>query len=297
MIVIRALKLHFLTNMEGYEFNGRIIKPHWSRNWGDQIALSLIKALSDNVVQTKFDTTITEDNIFGLLGAGQEFGKKDGKLLSIGSVMNYTQPNDFVWGTGCIDQKQVGFKPKKITAVRGPLTRHEITSIGWECPEIYGDPVLLLPKVLGLEKAKKYKYGIIPHYVEFLHEDGLKILKHLENLGYKIIDICSGNINFVDEVSECERILSSSLHGLIIADAYNIPNARIIITDKLAGSHFKFVDYCMSVHRRIEWGINISEKTTNSDINKIPLNDKIYFNEDRLLEAAPWHLADFKNIL
>ena len=48
---------------------------------------------------------------------------------------------------------------------------------------------------------------------------------------------------FVDELVSCEMIFSSSLHGLIIADAYNIPNRRVIFGNKLIGGDFKFNDY------------------------------------------------------
>jgi hypothetical protein len=40
--------------------------------------------------------------------------------------MLFTQPDDIVWGTGCIDYGQIGKIPKKIYAVRGPLTRNEL---------------------------------------------------------------------------------------------------------------------------------------------------------------------------
>ena len=283
--------------MNEHIFNDRAIKPHWSKNWGDQIALMLLKALSDKVVNRNFSNSIKEENIFGLLKPSQENGRKNGKLISVGSVMNYTQPNDFVWGTGCISQKSVGKKPKHVSAVRGPLTRHEITSLGWACPEIYGDPVLLMPMVHSIKPKHKYKWGIIPHYVEFESETGLKTLKNLERLGFKIIDICSGNMEFLNELEECDRILSTSLHGLIISDAYGIPNARVSITGNLVGNHFKFVDYFMSVHRPIQWTQVLTDKTTMADIDKLQLNDKIYFDANKLLNAAPWYLDNFRTIL
>ena len=80
-------------------FNNREVKPNWRTNWGDNIALTLIKALSDNICQRNFLKKIESEHIFGLLKPEQQSGLKNGKLVSIGSVMNYTMPNDFVWGT------------------------------------------------------------------------------------------------------------------------------------------------------------------------------------------------------
>ena len=268
-------------------FNNREIKPNVCDNWGDSIALDLIKGLCSN----NFSTAINDDHIFNLCGHN-----KNGKLISVGSVMNYTMSNDFVWGTGCIKQGSIGEKPKEITAVRGALTRHELILAGYDCPQVYGDPVLLLPLIYPLRTDFKYKWGIIPHYIEFVNEFGLSTLKNLEKLGFKIIDICTPGTEFLQQIAECENILSSSLHGLIVSDAYGIPNGRVSITNKLIGSHFKFVDYFTSVDRSIDWSVQLSPTTTMNHIDKIILNDKIRFDSDNLLSSAPWHLKTFNQI-
>jgi len=278
-------------------FNGRQIKPHWTKNWGDNIAFELFNALSGKTIEKIHSKKLEKGNIFGLLEPSQQQGRKNGKLVSIGSVMNYTMPKDFVWGTGCIKQGSIGRKPRKITAVRGPLTRHECESQGWTCPRLYGDPALLMPLVYDLKSAAKYKFGIIPHYIEFETEFGIKTLENLERLGFKILDICSGTINFLEELSECENIFSSSLHGLIIADAYGVPNARVNISNQLVGSHFKFIDYCMSVDRQVDWGYQLTPDTTLSQLMAIKLNDKISFDSQSLFDAAPWFLPEFKDVL
>lgn len=55
--------------------------------------------------------------------------------------------NTEVWGAGIIDgTKKLRYKPKKVYAVRGPLTRKVLLAQGVKCPEIYGDPALLVAK-------------------------------------------------------------------------------------------------------------------------------------------------------
>lgn len=49
----------------------------------------------------------------------------------------------------------------------------------------------------------------------------------------------------IKQIKQCKYIASSSLHGLIIADAYHIPNIRIVDYDTFAypACNYKFEDY------------------------------------------------------
>ena len=94
--------------------------------------------------------------------------------------MLFTKPNSIIWGTGCIDKGMIGEKPSKVYAVRGPLTREELLKKGIECPEVYGDPALLYPMIYNPKVEKKYKWGIIPHYIEFESARDRKVIKNLE---------------------------------------------------------------------------------------------------------------------
>lgn len=196
--------------------------------------------------------------------------------------MIFTKPNDIVWGTGCIGYGQVKTPPKKIYAVRGPLTRKELIKKGIECPEIYGDPALLFPEIYNPSRRTKYTYGLIPHYIDFTDPTSLSIIKDLESKGVKIINITSGVFHFIDELLQCKNILSSSLHGLIMSDAYNIPNVRIKLSDKLVGGDFKFDDYHLSVGKPI----GISEL---QNFKTLKYSCDIKWDKDKLLEAGPWN--------
>ena len=210
--------------------------------------------------------------------------------------MHFTNTDTMVWGTGCIDEKMVGEKPKKIYAVRGPLTQQELELKGWECPEVYGDPALLYPMIYNPQIEKKHKWGFIPHYIEFEEDKDLEVIYHMESLGFQIIDVCSGTEKFVDEILECENIISSSLHGLIAADAYGIPNARVNVSNKLIGGDFKFKDYCYSVERELDYGYQLTKETTVENIMDLHFNKSITFDREKLLESAPWNYEENKEL-
>ena len=163
-------------------------------------------------------------------------------IYSCGSILQFTKPNSIVWGSGFMSISKV---PKTITvlAVRGPLTRQCLLKQGIPCPEIYGDPALLLPKFYNPDITKKYRIGIIPHYIEHT-----LVGNYFKNIpGVLIIDINRPIEQVIDDILSCEYTISTSLHGVIFSHAYKIscmwcryPNTR------MHGGNFKFHDYYLS---------------------------------------------------
>lgn len=251
------------------------------KNWGDILTVFMLEHFSGKKLN-KQDVFYFDDESYML--------DKNRKIVGIGSSMKYVRPDDYVWGTGCIDEYNIGDKPKKIYSVRGPLTREQLIKRGWDVPEIYGDPALLFPKIYNPNINKKYKYGLIPHCVDFFSLEGLKAINRAESLGIKIINITSGIYEFIDELLECEIILSSSLHGLIAADAYGIPNHRVNISSLIHGGDFKYLDYYSSVKRTHYTPLQLT-----SDLQLRDIDDVLSFEigdvsiADNLLEYSPWN--------
>ena len=142
----------------------------------------------------------------------------------IGSILdNANEPNLVIWGSGFMYENGVfRAKPKRVCAVRGPLTRAKIIEQGVDCPEVFGDPALLLPLFYRPRRdVPRARLGIVPHYVD-KQNPFLRTLALVEEV--KLIDIESSISNVIDEICSCDFIASSSLHGLIVADAYGIPS-------------------------------------------------------------------------
>lgn len=170
----------------------------------------------------------------------------------IGSVFEYNvDSSSIVWGTGSMYGGLKQFiKPQKICAVRGPLTRKALINQGIPCPEVYGDPALLLPLVYQPETKKKYKLGIIPHYVDYnLENVKTFVTNHKDTICLIQMQNYKDWRDVIDDICSCECIASSSLHGMIISDAYNIPNVWIRLSDNISGGNFKYHDYFESVGR------------------------------------------------
>lgn len=154
----------------------------------------------------------------------------------------------------------------KVLALRGKLSKSRMEACLKQSLDncVLGDPGLLVSKIYPNNTVKKYKLGIIPHYQEKL--DLNKEVVKLPSNDYKIIDI-QQNVEFVvKEICQCECILSSSLHGIIFADSYNIPNRQIIISNKLVGGSYKFEDYYSAFDLKLPESIDAREKIIDNNL-------------------------------
>lgn len=139
----------------------------------------------------------------------------------------------------------------KYKIIRGYLTRNKLKEKGIDTSSlVYGDPGLLASYLFKSKVDKKYKYGIIPHYLEFEKYKKIELPK-----GVRLIDIRTDDIEkLMDEINECEYILSSSLHGIIFSHSYGIKAIRIKMeNDKTQ----KFDDYYSIYERKSDTDISL----------------------------------------
>ena len=115
------------------------------------------------------------------------------------------------------------------------------------------------------------------------------MLEHYPNS--KFIDVQNEPETVLKEISECENIISTGLHGLIIADSYGIPNCWCEISDKILGNRFKFHDYFSSFGTDREVFDLRSGEMPNID-NDFKCNFKsinqVYEKQKRLIECFPF---------
>ena len=204
----------------------------------------------------------------------------------IGSVLQLANDKATVWGSGYISEKAKFLrKPKDVFAVRGPLTRKLLGTQGVKCPEVYGDPALLAPLFFDFQGEKKFKLGIIPHFVD----KGASFFEKEIPDDVKVLDIETDNVErFLQDMMECEKIISSSLHGVILADAYNIPSVRVKFSNKITGGDFKFNDYAMSVEREVVPPMYINRDTRWLDIYNANFNYHLNIETAKLLNSCPF---------
>jgi pyruvyltransferase len=170
----------------------------------------------------------------------QRVEPEQAQLIGVGSVINTLrgrlQPGTAIWGAGG------GYHPEDITeglevlAVRGSLTRD---LCGLPADTVMGDPAFLLPLWYPPAKDKPHKFGLVRH------------MGDSRDLGYLKPDIVIKStelpLDVIERITSCRFIISSGLHGWIVAMAYGIPSICLPLDD---GN--KFADFVGSLDRPLE---------------------------------------------
>lgn len=178
-------------------------------------------------------------------------------LLGVGSIVHQARSRSLVWGSGIIDPQWLprrnALEHARFLALRGYLTQQLLAAKGADvAASVLGDPALVLPLLYQPSRSgRKYRIGLVPHYVD----QGNPVVRYMASLpGVKLIDVRQQPVPFIDALSECSFVISSSLHGLILSDCYRIPNLWVRFSDGLTGGEFKFHDYYSTTdiaHNRI----------------------------------------------
>lgn len=257
----------------------RALLAHWmrersthARNWGDALNPKLINRVSGRPVLNRNSVKIrTQSPTYFVIGS---------------ILQQMCVENAVIWGAGVISQDaSLKTRPRAVHAVRGPLTRRWLNRHGVDCPTIYGDPALLYPRLFAVKPGSRIRLGLIPHY----SDQGEAIVTSLASQdGVQFVDILGGIERVANQVASCDAVVSSSLHGLVLADALGVPSLWVEFGGRLKGGHFKFCDYLMSVERRERLPMPISRRATASDLIAAIPDFKSKVAVDALLEVCPF---------
>lgn len=163
------------------------------------------------------------------------------EIVCVGSVMGFLPPNfsGALMGAGFISEDCYNsLSDAMVYAVRGHLS---VARVGRRPMCTVGDPGLLAPKLYSVAKPT-VALGLVPHYVDS-QSPSVRALEVANPHDVRIIDITGEPQDVIRQMSQCAAIASSSLHGLVFADAFRIPSVWMELSDRVIGGRFKFLDY------------------------------------------------------
>lgn len=271
--------------------SSRSIASYWwdmKKNFGDLIGPWILEELTARPVHN----TIGQPS-------------SDSAIMTVGSLITGMQRSGMtIWGTGLIAplsastiKRLKARKPEAILAVRGKCTRKQLMDeLDWDVPEVYGDPALLMPYFFqpSLKRPpERPGLSVIPHY----SHKRLLTRDHIKQFGGYPIEVQRQAEEVITEIALSDVVISTSLHGLILAQAYEVPWVWLRIIDKdLIGDEFKFEDF-FTVLKRDQ--VAVVEVTTNDlkelDLAEVARKAKVpkgYFDPLRLVEALPFQVSE-----
>lgn len=218
--------------------NGKFQAPwHW-RNFGDELAPVILTDISPT---TKVQHTAL----------------RHASLVMIGSILQRAAlealPGTAVIGSGVpgglsarvIERAASGARNLDIRMVRGPLTRNLL-----QLPKRIelGDPALAI-NCDGYRADKTGKGLIVAHYSAGQSGKRMgQLLDHGRRLGCDVAFTWEDPYSMLQRITSAAFVLSTSLHGLILADLSGVP-ALPITHAPTAHEDFRFADYAATVGR------------------------------------------------
>jgi len=200
-----------------------------------------------------------------------------------GSVLHLCRERDIAWGIGA-NLNASRWRGRRrfatsldIRSVRGPLTAAFVRDF-LELPEprVGGDPAVLAPRLFRewSEIQSCGSVGLVQHYSDPVDAKGIS-----EEV--QVIDPLRDPMIVVPEILSCDLVVSSSLHGIIVAESFGIP-ARWLRAETGGPASMKFYDYYLWTGR--------APRPADSPVEAMraggePLPD---IDDEVLLETFPW---------
>ena len=211
-------------------------------------------------------------------------------LNTVGSSLLTMFQNATIWGSGverdCLSRAVLFLSRYPLTrldirAVRGPLSREVMMRLGQKCPKIYGDPAILMPLIYSPDVEKCNKYSVVIQYCrekQFRETHPDEHIISMNTNDYKSV---------IDEIKKSEMVYSSSLHGIILAEAYGVP--AVFFRGLPKTIDFKYMDYYSSTGRE---NIHLSDTFEEAQHIEPPILPNLSALQNGLLESFPYDLWD-----
>lgn len=260
------------TDLNGAPVPNGVVLERWKR----------LENAGDYISEVIFDWMLSQKNLEA--GSG-----KNVHLFAVGSILGFSKADGVVWGSGILNSYNIRnimqrryYIKYDVRALRGPISQSMMMAAGYKCRNVaLGDPGILLPLIYKKEACeKKYKYCVINH------------LYNAENNiddSDDTITISAGTNDYkwvIDRICEAEIVISSSLHGIILAEAYGVPSVWLL--ENMEDRAMKYYDYYYSTGR---YNIPVARDVHEAKkMEPVALPQNLEFMQKCLVDAFPYDL-------
>ncbi len=268
-----------------------IFRNNYSRNGeklaGKKVHLEYYKDatnLGDLLSPVVFEYMLSQR---GLTLSSPAVKKKPTHITAIGSLLGGSGEFDMtVWGSGLMRFSAIKYICRRrfyqkldIRAVRGPVTRTALRESDIPCPEVYGDPAILMPLIYSPAPKERKGTVLITHYLtptdQYRNLEGITFLD-IQTADYK---------TFIDTISSAEKVISSSLHGIILAETYGTP--AVFLKKGIELELLKFYDWYFSTNRyNVKVASDVQEALAMEPMSLPDLKEM----QTAIMEAFPYDL-------
>lgn len=159
-------------------------------------------------------------------------------VLGMGSILGRATAASVIAGSGLIGPGTVPKQFGRVAAVRGALTRD---LLGLPDSIALGDPMLAIALTVNKVARRSEGIALVPHVTN------VTAFRRRFGRQFQIIDPGDDPIRVIEQIAGSAAVISQSLHGLIVADAMEVPNAWLAPSANMVGGEFKFEDYFSTV--------------------------------------------------
>ncbi len=226
----------FYRNFKSKNSHKRPIKLAWwylpePGNYGDWLSPYIVNKLSGRAVE---------------LVNPQSKSVNDKHLFMVGSIGKFIHDNSIVLGTGISRKENDLNSQADYKMVRGPYTRESVLANGGSCPEIYGDPAIVLPRLYTSKNKRSAASDRLLLVRHFMHLDIDLVLPETMDETSIFASHPKHIEAFIDILHDYSGVVTSAMHCFITCQAYGIPCALVTFDEKSAAVHgdgMKYRDY------------------------------------------------------
>jgi pyruvyltransferase len=188
-----------------------------------------------------------------------------------------------IWGTGAMGPlPNLGFLDHvDIALLRGPMTAALLNRNDRE----FGDPGLLINEVLGEAPPRGDHIAVVPH-MHFADDPEIRAVVAADPR-LRFVDVRDPDpMAVVREIASAAHVISQSLHGLITADAFGIPNSWLDPSRLPGARGLKFHDYGAGIGRAMGLPLDVGQIAEKAP--HLPTGPLTYADGIAASRAALW---------